>query len=188
MSFFDKDCCDCCCPCVGPTGPMGPRGRRGPMGPPGVRGLIGPTGPTGLIGPTGPTGPTGGSLNSSFIFAVVASQTSVDVGTAIPFPQNILSADITLPSPFTTFNFAQTGYYLLNLSITSDIQQITSVLTDTTGVQSTTYELSTATETKALTMLLEINEVATTLQLINSFSTVAITSANLTIVKIAELS
>jgi len=150
---------------------------------------IGPTGPTGPIGPRGPVGPMGpaGELSSSFIFSRIIFPSLVDVENPIPFPFEILSNGISNPLPFTTFTFAQTGYYLINLTITTDIQQITTVLVDTGGPQATTYTLSPSNENKVLSIILAVNEVGSTLQFINSLGTGNITSANLTMTKIAEI-
>ena len=165
--------CGCCCP---PENPC----QTGPMGPIGLRGL------RGLTGPAGPTGPAG-ALSAAYIFSRIIIQTSVEVTTAIPFPLTIYNLDITNPTPFTTFTFAQTGFYLLNLTMDTDITQVSLSQTDSGGTVSTPYLLSTGTENKALTVLLEISEIGTTLQIINSLGTGAINAANLTIVKIAEL-
>lgn len=105
----------------------------------------------------------------------------------IPFNITVLSENITQPSPYTTFTFLRTGYYLLNLSITTDIQQITTLVTNTGGPQATTYTLSPITENKVLTAILEITEPNTTLQFINTLGEGTITSATLTIEKFANI-
>ena len=149
----------------------------------------GPIGPRGLIGPRGIPGPMGppGELSSSFIFSRIAASSSVDVENPIPFPSTVLSNGISNPSPFTTFTFSQTGYYLINLTITATIQQITTVLVDTGSTQATTYTLSPSNENKALSILLEVNEADSTLQFINSLGAGNIASSNLTMTKIAEI-
>ena len=192
-SCFERCCNRCCCIC--PAGPRGPRGCRGPMGPRGCRGPMGPRGCRGPMGPEGPIGPRGipgpigppGELSSSFIFSRIVESSSVSVENPIPFPLTILSNDINNPSPFTTFTFSQTGFYLVNLTITATIQQITTLLVDTGGSQATTYTLSPSNENKALSIVLEVNEVGSTLQFINSLGAGNIASANLTMIKVAEI-
>jgi hypothetical protein len=69
----------------------------------------------------------------------------------------------------------------------TDITQVSLSQTDSGGTVATAYTLSTGTENKALTVLLNVAEIGTSLQIINSLGTGTIIAANLTIAKIAEL-
>lgn len=180
---YPDDCnrnkkCNCCCKNYNfvkcPTGPIGPTGATGVSGPRGATGATGPTGASGI-------------LDSAFIFSRILTPSTVEVNNNIPFPLTILSQDISNIAPFTTFNFLETGYYLLTLSITTDIQQISAIVTNTGGPQVTTYTLSAITETKTLNIIIDVTEIGTTLSLQNSLGEGAITSANITINKIAEI-
>jgi hypothetical protein len=109
------------------------------------------------------------------------------VDTNIAFTLVPQSEDITLTDGNTTVNFADTGYYLLTLALTTDIEQVTAILTNTAGTQTTTYTLSDTTENKTLTAILEVTEAGTTMQIQNTLGDGDITAGTMTIVKIAEI-
>lgn len=135
--------------------------------------------------PTPPTPPI--TSKEAFIFAQIIGDTTVDVDDPIPFNVTVVSENILLLSPYTTFTFLKTGFYLVNLSITTDIQQIATIVTNTGGPQTTTYNLSPNDENKVLTAIIEVTEPNTNLQFVNALGTGNITSATITINKIAKL-
>jgi hypothetical protein len=185
----------------GPPGPIGPVGKTGPTGPTGI-GITGPTGPTGLTGPTGeigptgatgPTGPTGAtgatgadSFDPAFLYAKVIGTTSVEVNDPIPFT-TFTGQNFTSAMPFTTFTFLETGFYLVNFMFTGGLDQITIVLFDSGGPNAENFTMQTGTGTKGFTAIIEVDEVNTTMQLINSLGTPSLTFAQLTLTKISDI-
>ncbi|HOK82034.1 MAG TPA: hypothetical protein PLS05_05235, partial [Clostridia bacterium] len=147
----------------------------------------GEQGPPGPQGPQGEQGPPG-ELSTAFIFARRLIAGTVETTNPIPFPFTILSRDISLNAPANdTFTFAQSGYYLLTLTLATDIQQITVVVNTSGGPQATTYSFLAGSDNKAITVLLNIPDAGDTMQLINTLGPGNINFANLTIVKVAEI-
>jgi len=186
---FDSTCPQCVCCKTGPTGPRGPIGAQGIQGPTGPKGCTGPSGgPTGPIGPTGPTGPAGSSAFSiAFIFATTYGSITILSGTDIPFASIRNNRNITLPSPFTTFTFAYSGYYLINMYSVSRITMLSTIITSSGGTVVNTYDVSLSTENKAFTAIVLIPENNATLQMNATNLTGAIDAANITITRIAEV-
>lgn len=159
-------CCPCFIGCKGPIGEQGPVGEQGP------------------IGEQGPAGP----LSSAYIDAIITSAFLLPQGNPIPFASYINAFDITLQVGGTQFLFNKTGYYLFNLSIdTVDISVLTARVTDSGGTTDTTFSLNFG-GLKSLTAIIKIDEVASTLSLINDVGILAtILSAYLSLVRIGDI-
>lgn len=135
---------------VGPQGPPGPTGLQGPagpQGPPGLQGAAGPQGPpgpqgpAGRVGPMGPQGPPGPGIQSyGYVYNLTPSKLIiVNAGADIPLSSNGLLNRVIHTEGATTITVPDTGTYLINYSLSANVDFGSSVALAVNG----TADLST---------------------------------------------
>ena len=183
----------------GPRGPIGPQGATGPQGLTGATGPVGPQGPQGLTGATGPVGPQGPQGEqgvpgaSEAIYAGVNTLTVIPANSIIPITsiratpsstQSVSNNEVVLPSA---------GSYLVSYFIDGAVGEEGETLLYTLYLNGSPVPGETITQTgevnsvmsSSKTILVNVTEPATLSVYNTSASSVSLSSATITVVKLA---
>ena len=117
------------------------------------------------------------------------SATTIPPSSNLTFNLVVQSLGITINSPTNdTFTFSQAGIYVIVFQASTNMQQITAVLTDSGGVNASSFILSspsTDVVNKGYTYIINVAEPGTTLTFVNSLGNGNFLEADLVIFKIA---
>ena len=174
----------------GPQGPAGQQGARGPIGP---QGATGPQGPQGPVGATGPQGPQGVPGASDAIYAGVNTLTVVPANTIVPITFIRSTPSTTQSVSGNEVVLSSSGTYLVSYFIDGSVDGDNNVLLYTLYLNGSPIPGETITQSSAgesvmssgKTILVNVTAPAT-LSVYNTSSTSAsLSSATITVVKLA---